>query len=101
MQWQGPDPCQTENYYYDGQTVDGFNTGASYGKLTAVTFGYGNGGSGVCPGTAPDSSTWGGIVYEYQYSSAGQTTGKRMTVTRKRLLRRTEPDESGRLLDVR
>ena len=24
-----PDPCQTENYYYDGQTVDGYSTGAS------------------------------------------------------------------------
>ena len=80
---EGPDPCQTENYYYDGQTIDGFNTGPSYGKLTAVTFGYGTAGVyNACPGTASDSSTWGGIAYEYQYSSAGQTTGKRMKVTR-------------------
>ena len=40
-------------------------------------------GSGsVCPGTAVDSSTWVGLTYEYQYSSAGQTTGKRMIVSR-------------------
>jgi hypothetical protein len=50
--------------------------------LTAVAFGYGTGGTGVCPGTAVDSSTWGGILYEYQYSSAGRTTGKRMVVNR-------------------
>ena len=48
-----------------------------------MTFGYGTAGPwSVCPGTAVDSSTWAGLTYEYQYSSAGQTTGKRMTVSR-------------------
>ena len=77
---QGADACQTENYSYD-QTIDGgFPSGYSWGKLTAVSFG--NGTSGVCPGTAPDASTWGGVVYKYAYSPAGHTTGKRMTISR-------------------
>ena len=42
-----------------------------------------SGSGGVCPGTAPDGTSWGGIAYEYQYSSTGRTTGKRMAVTRR------------------
>ena len=76
----GADPCQTENYYYDQGTDPSFDSGASWGKLTAVAFGTGPGSA--CPGTAPDGSTWGGLTYEYQYNSAGQTTGKRMAISR-------------------
>jgi len=78
--WQGPDPCQSESYYYDQSIDPSFSSGSSWGKLTAVIFG--NGSGGVCPGPGPDASTWGGIAYEYQYSSTGRTTGKRMAVTR-------------------
>ena len=74
------DPCQTENYNYDQGIDYSFSSGYSMGKLTAVTFGTGS--YGLCPGTAPDSSTWGGLTYDYQYSSAGQVTGKRMQIAR-------------------
>ena len=77
---QGADPCQGENYYYDQSIDPTFSSGASWGKLTAVVFS--NGSGGVCPGPGPDGSTWGGIVYEYQYASSGRATGKRMVVTR-------------------
>ncbi len=75
----GADPCQTENYYYDQAIDSSFPSGASWGKLTAVAFGTGPGSA--CPGTAPNGSTWGGLMYEYQYNSAGQTTGKRMAIS--------------------
>jgi RHS repeat-associated protein len=73
---RGNDPCQTENYYYDRTTFDGYSTGASWGKLTAVSFA--NPGNGACPGV----QGWGGLAYEYSYSSAGRTTGKRMVIKR-------------------
>ena len=49
--------------------------------LTAVSFaqpGYSN----YCPGTDALGSAWGGVTYEYAYSSAGQASGKRMAITR-------------------
>jgi len=79
---QPADACQTENYYYD-TGVFGFASGASWGKLTGVSFANGTSGAySVCPGTAQDGSTWGGINYAYAYSSAGQVTGKQMDIGR-------------------
>lgn len=80
---RGNDPCQGESYYYDTSIDPDFDSGSSYGKLTAVAFGYGTAGSGACPGSGSNGSTWAGMVYEYQYASTGRTTGKRMAVTRK------------------
>ncbi len=74
------DPCQAEYYYYDQGIDSTFDSGASWGKLTAVLFGYGPGTA--CPGTGPDGTGWNGATYEYQYNAAGQTTGKRMVVNR-------------------
>ena len=51
----GADPCQTENYYYDQGTDPSFDSGASWGKLTAVLFGTGPGSA--CP-TAPRGVDW-------------------------------------------
>ena len=76
-----PDPCQSENYYYDGAVTDDYDTKASWGKLTAVTFGGPGGNGGVCP----PSDGWQGITYEYSYDTsnipkAARTTGKRMII---------------------
>ena len=61
----------------------------------------GSAATASCPGTASDSSTWGGLTYEYQYSSAGQTTGKRMAVIADGYYGGAQTGESGCLLDVR
>jgi len=79
---RGNDSCQTDSYYYDTSIDGSFPSGASYGKLTAVAFGYGTPGSGACPGSGSNGSTWQGMLYEYQYASTGRTTGKRMIVKR-------------------
>ena len=77
------DACQTENYTYDS-SIDGFNSGSFWGKLTKVTFGNGTAGLySVCPGVSPaDSSTWGGITYRYAYDSMGSTVQKEMAISR-------------------
>jgi RHS repeat-associated protein len=79
---RGNDPCQSESYFYDQSIDSTFASGASWGKLTGVLFGFGTPGTGVCPGTGSNGSTWSGLTYEYQYASSGRTTGKRMIVQR-------------------